>query len=941
MDETDRIAERSGQLSDVLLRVAAQLMLEMRPNGGGRPPPRLDSRLDRDLGLDSLGRVELLSRIERSFDVSLPEQLLASAETLRDLLGALSALPGGKLRPAFLRGERLDAPEAAAESAPDTAATLLEVLDRHCLTHPERPHIILYDDAGEGEEISYADLRNGAERMASGLLKRGLEPGRSVAVMLPTCRDYFYAFFGILLAGGVPVPIYPPTRLSQIEEHLQRHARILANAGAMMMITVPEARSAAWLLKTQTAGLQALLVPEELLQGGEHPPQPRTNPTDTALLQYTSGSTGNPKGVVLTHANLLANIRAMGRATGTSSTDLFVSWLPLYHDMGLIGAWLGSLYYAAPLVVMPPLAFLARPERWLWAIHRYRGTLSAAPNFAYELCVKKIRDSDMEGIDLGSWRMACNGAEPVSAAGMIAFRERFAAYGFRPEAIAPVYGLAESSVGLAFPPLGRGLKADRVRRAEFISGGRAVPAEAAERDPLTFVASGYPLPGHQIRIIDKMGHELPERMEGRLEFCGPSATSGYFRNPVETGRLFHNGWLDSGDLAYQAGGEIYITGRSKDIIIKGGRNVYPYELEEAIGAVPGIRKGCVALFGSSDPVSGAERLIVLAETREDAPEKLEELRSLISGLALDLTGSPPDDIVLAPPHTVLKTSSGKIRRAANRQFYEDCGGRVRPAPVWLQLTRLAWRGGVAQARDLTAALREISYAGYAWCLFALIAPPAWLLACLMPLPAWSWKVSRTAARTLLRLAGIRVDIETAGDLPKTSRCILVANHSSYLDGIVLVAALPGCYGFVAKRELKENFIARLYLQSMGSEFVERFDSQRGVEESERLKDAARRGEPLIFFPEGTFCRKPGLLPFKMGAFLVGAQTATPVLPVAISGTRSILHPDHWFPRRGRVRITMGSALKEDGTDWDAAIRLKEAARAEILRHCGEPDLADG
>ena len=941
MDEIKQMTEKTEQIDSIsneLLRIASQLMSEMHPNWIDSSSLRLDSRLDRDIGLDSLGRVELFSRIERSFDLSLPEQLLGSAETLRDLLRAISSMQD-KLRPGFAPVIQLQAPEEA-EMVSETASTLLDVLELHYQAHPERTHIILYDDTGDGDKISYADLRGGAEKIACGLLKRGLEPRQTVAIMLPTSPEYFYSFFGILLAGGIPVPIYPPTRLSQIEDHLRRHAGILANAQVKMMITVPEARSVAWLLKSQTTDLRSVLVPQELIQDWDDLLYPQINTHDTAFLQYTSGSTGNPKGVILSHVNLLANIRAMGLATRIKSTDVFVSWLPLYHDMGLIGAWLGSLYYAAPLVIMSPLDFLTRPERWLRAIHRYRGTLSAAPNFAYELCLKKVKDIDMQGVDLGSWRMAFNGAEPVSVASMIAFRERFAAYGFRPEAIAPVYGLAESSVGLAFPPVGRGLQVDRIRRGEFMSTGHAVPAEDSDNEALVFAAAGFPLPGHQIRIIDNMGHELPERMEGRLEFCGPSATSGYFRNQQETRRLFNGEWLDSGDLAYQAAGEIYITGRSKDIIIKAGRNMYPYELEEAVGAVPGIRKGCVAVFGSSDPVSGTERLIVLAETREIAPEKLEQLRDLINGLALDLLGSPPDDIVLAPPHTVLKTSSGKIRRAASRQFYEQGGRAVRTAPVWLQFLRLAWSGTVTQSRNLMSALQEILYAGYIWCLFAIIAPIAWLLACLMPFPAWSWTVSRTIARSFLFLAGIRLDIEGTENLPEDIPCILVANHSSYLDGLVLVAALRGCYGFVAKRELENSIISRLYLQRMGSEFVERFDYQQGLEDTGRIRESVMKGRSLIFFPEGTFSRRAGLMQFKIGAFLVGAQTSTTVVPVTIRGTRSILHPGHWFPRQGAVSITIIPGLKEDGTDWDAAIRLKDAARAEILQHCGEPDMSD-
>lgn len=939
MDNTDHITDddtRLDQISNELLRIATRLMNELRPGRNGSVTVHLGSSLDKDLGLGSLGRVELMSRIERSFETTLSEELLANAETLRDLLHALSSDTQGTLRFVPATEKCRYTPEAA-EMIPDSAATLPEALDLHCRLHPERQHILFYNDAGDGESISYAALREGAVKVAGELLLRGLEPRRTVAIMLPTSPEYFYIFFGILLAGGIPVPIYPPARLSQLEDHLRRHAGILANAGVAMMITIPEARSVAWLLKSQTSGLRSVFVPEELIRSGSEAPLSHINSSDTAFLQYTSGSTGNPKGVVLTHANLLANIRAMGQVTEIKSTDVFVSWLPLYHDMGLIGTWLGSLYYAAPLVIMSPLAFLARPERWLWAIHRYRGTLSAAPNFAYELCLKKITDNDIQGLDLGSWRMACNGAEPVSASSMVAFSERFAAYGFSPRAIAPVYGLAESSVGLAFPPPGRGLRVDRVRRDEFMTTGHAAPASLSDQDALLFVSSGYPLPGHQIRIMDPLGHELPERKEGRLEFCGPSATSGYFRNPEESGRLFHGEWLDSGDLAYMAGGDIYITGRSKDIIIKAGRNMYPYELEEAVGALPGIRRGCVAVFGSNDPVSGAERLIVLAETREDAPERREELRSLINGLAQDILGAPPDDIVLAPPHTVLKTSSGKIRRAASRQFYEE---GARAAPVWLQVLRLAGRGAATQMRNLLPALQEIVYAGYIWSVFALIAPAAWLAACLMPLPVGSWRVSRIAARIFLRLAGIRLCIEGEGHIPEHATCIVTANHSSYLDGLVLVAALPGCYGFVAKRELENNIISRCYLRSLGCIFVERFDFHQGVEDTDRMAECVAKGQSLIFFPEGTFCRRPGLLPFKMGAFLAAARTAAPVVPVSIRGTRSILHPDHWFPRKGMLTVTIGQPLREETTEWDAAIRLKDAARAEILRHCGEPDLSD-
>ncbi|MDP3136383.1 MAG: AMP-binding protein, partial [Burkholderiaceae bacterium] len=383
----------------------------------------LDSSLERDLGVDSLGRVELLLRAEREFGVSLPERVLTSAETPRDLLRFLlsSHAPVETVEKAVrtltLAGDSL---------LPEAAGTLLEALDWHVARHPDRVQIHLYDEGEQEHDLSYAELKAGAEAVAAALVGGGLETAQAVAIMLPTGRDYFFSFLGILIAGGIPVPIYPPLRLAQLEDHMRRHAGILANAQVAMMITVQEAKPVALLLRAQVPTLRSVVTPGEFEPGRTLELRPRLSAEDIAFLQYTSGSTGNPKGVVLTHANLLANIRAMGQAVGATANDVFVSWLPLYHDMGLIGAWLAGLYHGFPLVVMSPLAFLSRPQRWLWAIHRHRGTLSAAPNFASEWCLRKIEDADIEGLDLGSWRYAFNGAEPVNPDTISAFRDRFA-----------------------------------------------------------------------------------------------------------------------------------------------------------------------------------------------------------------------------------------------------------------------------------------------------------------------------------------------------------------------------------------------------------------------------------------------------------------------------------------------------------------------------------
>lgn len=922
----------------VLLETVRQLAAELHARSSGEISATLDDSLERNLGFDSLGRVELITRLERTFGINLPEQVAANAETPRDLLQAvLTAAPAA---PPLKERQRDETP-VRVQAEPSDALTLPEVLDWHVHAHPHRTHVTLLDETGKEAGISYAALQEGAAEVASGLLKHGLQPGQSVAIMLPTSRDYFGCFFGALLAGGVPVPIYPPARVSQIEDHLRRHAGILSNALAAVLITVPEAKPVARLLQAQVETLRAVVTVAELSVPGQVPGHP-IQAGQVALLQYTSGSTANPKGVALTHANLLTNIRAMGQAGRVTSTDVFVSWLPLYHDMGLIGAWLGSLYYACPLVVMSPVTFLGRPERWLWAIHQHRGTLSASPNFGYELCLHKIPEDALNGLDLSSWRMAFNGAEPVSPETILNFTQRFARYGLRAEAIAPVYGLAECSVGLAFPPPGRGPLIDRIKRDKFMRSGQADPVGSEEADALCFVACGQPLPGHQIKVVDATGSEVGERVEGRLEFKGPSATSGYFRNPEQNRQLFHGEWLDSGDLAYLAAGDLYLTGRAKDIIIRAGRNIYPHELEEAVGDIPGIRKGCVAVFGSPDPASGTERLVVLAEIRDADSGKGEELRAQINALTLDMLGMPADDIVLAPVRSVLKTSSGKIRRAACRELYQK--GAAPPRPVWWQVIRLAAAGVLPQLRRGGRVASDVLYAGYVWGLFCLLAPATWLATALLPRPAWGWAVSRGSAHLLSRLSGTPLAVHGAENLPEAP-CVLVANHASYLDGIVLVAALPvgsgaaGHFSFVAKRELLGSIVSRVYLRHIGSNFVERFDPERGVEELKQVALSLRLGRRPIFFPEGTFDRMPGLLPFRMGAFVVAAEAGAPIVPVNIRGTRSILRADHWFPRRGVITVTVSKPIMPDGKDWAAAIRLRDAARREILRLCGEPDLA--
>ena len=916
-----------------LCELVAAALRDLHPGEPGTIEVTPESTLDGDLGFDSLGRVDLFTRIERAAGVALPEDALQSAETVADLWRAveqgrpLSAASGMAVAPSPA------APIQAEGAGPADVAgaqTLVEVLDARVRAEPERVHLICLEGDAE-TRLTHRQLAEGAAAVAAGLLRAGLRPRQTVAIMLPTSPEYFFTYFGILCAGGIPVPIYPPARASQLEDHVRRHTGILANAQARLMVSVPQASAVARLLQARVPGLRRVLTPAELAAGGGTwgASQVQVQAEDVAFIQYTSGSTGAPKGVALTHANLLANIRAMAQATRATPDDVFVSWLPLYHDMGLIGAWLGGLVVGFPLVVMSPLAFLARPQRWLEAITRYRGTLSAAPNFAYAMCLARIDDATLATLDLSSWRLAFNGAEAVSPDTIERFARRFAACGLRPEAVAPVYGLAEASVGLLFPLPERGPLIDRVQREDFEREHRAVPAAPQDGGALRFVACGRPLPGHTVRIVDDEGRELPERVEGRLEFQGPSATRGYWRNPAQTARLFDRGWLDTGDRAYLADGEVYVTGRVKDIVIRGGRNLHPQEIEDSVAAVEGVRKGGVAAFGRADVRTGTEQLVVLAEVDPRSARDETALRAGVAQAVIGAIGEPADEIVLAPPGTVLKTSSGKVRRSACRELLAS--GRVgRPvASARWQWLRLALGAAGLRLQAAAAALFGLRAAVLFW----LLAPPAWLLTVLMPTPDAAWAFARRSARLLLRGAGVPVAVRGLEHWPADRPCVLVCNHGSYLDGVALVAALPRPCTFVAKQELAGQFVAGRFLRRLGALFVERFDARRSLVDSQRLAEAAHAARPLLVFPEGTFRTDPTPLPYHLGGFLAAVQAGVPVLPLVLCGTREML-PDgsHW-PKRTELILHIEPPIEPPQAPeaMHAAVALRDATRSVILR----------
>ena len=919
----------------ILLEIIKKLSEEIH---GGRIHA-LDEKSDliRDAGIDSLARIELLLRIDRTFGITLSEEDAMNASNVTDLIRAMEKVQSVKPRKESGQNIIPIVQEKRELKRPENAKTLAEVLEWYNENFPDNEYIrFLPSGEGAEESLTYSRLYRGAERIASGLRDAGYAPGKCAAIMLPTGFDYLYSFFGIILAGNIPVPIYPPQSKKHIEEHLKRQITILKNSEAAVLITVPEAMELKFLLKSSLVNLKDVVTPENLMsESSKIIVLPDAE--DIAFIQYTSGTTGNPKGVILSHSNLLSNIRSMGRAINVTDEDLFVSWLPLYHDMGLIGAVFATLYHGVPLVLMSPLSFIAKPRRWMEAIHKYRGTISAAPNFAYELCLNAIQEDTINSLDLGSWRLALNGAEPISPATLEKFAEKFSKCGFKRSSLFPVYGLAENSVGLSFPPPGRGPVIDHVDREAFSEKRLAVPVRDMEGSKdLLFVGCGSALPDNRIRIVREDGREAAEREVGRIQFISPSSTKGYYRNPDATESLYRGKWLDSGDNGYIANGELFITGREKEIIIRAGRNIYPYELEDAIGEIPGVRPGGVAVFALRNS-DGTERMIVVAESRNQKEKERAKIIESITELCVKLHQFAPDDIVIAPLRTVLRTSSGKIRRGDIKKLYES-GNIGKTSSVRMQMFRLGLSSIPGRISRILSMSAHLLYGSGFWIAAAFFSLPALLSILLIPGIKSRFSALRFLLRCFFFTVRIKRNISGKEHIRNASDVIFVSNHTSYLDGAFIISLIPFPVRFIAKSEFRNKFFAGLILKRLGVIFVERFDPRTGLADVRSISEHASESYPLYFFAEGTFTKNAGLRPFRMGAFATAVNNRHGIVPISINGARSILPDENYLPFHGNVRITVFEIIQEEGAGWDAAINMRNRVREKILEHCGEADL---
>jgi len=544
----------------------------------------------------------------------------------------------------------------------------------------------------EEVRFTWAEVNGRARRAAGALVARGVREGDRVAIVLRTEPAFLDAFFGAMHAGAVPVPLYPPVRLGRMDEYVAATARMLRVSGARVVVT---SRTVARILGRAVAGAGpgldlGVLDAAELASGSET--VVARGGSDLALVQFSSGSTVDPRPVALSQANLVAQVESLMGIIEPTRADVLVSWLPLYHDMGLIGCLLGAVGYPGPLVLIPPEHFLARPALWLRAIGRHRGTISAAPHFAYAYATERVRDGDLDGLSLRSWRIALDGAEPVTVGALQRFAVRFAPLGFDPGALMPVYGLSEASLAVTFsppgrPPLAEGLDPARLAGGEVVPGRREV------------VSVGRPVPGVEVEVRDGEGAPLPERRLGRIHVRGPSVMQGYLGDEGATARALRHGWLDTGDLGFHAGGELFVHGRAKDLVIVRGANHAPEEFESALAGIEGLRPGCAVALGFVPQDGDGEELLVLAERVRAAREDGHALEGAVRAAVLSRTGVKAHTVRLLEPGTLPRTSSGKMRRSeALRRFLAGTLAPPRRVNV-LSLAREVVRSGIASARS--------------------------------------------------------------------------------------------------------------------------------------------------------------------------------------------------------------------------------------------------
>jgi acyl-CoA synthetase (AMP-forming)/AMP-acid ligase II len=549
------------------------------------------------------------------------------------------------------------------------AQTIVELLEQRSESPQADALAIRFWEHGHWIEWSWREYWASAQCAAACFLEAGIRRGDHVLIVTPLVRPAVAAIFGLWTIGAVPIQLGIPPRMQSRAGFFQNLADTAERLDARFLLLQSQDVPLASVGRFRVLDIDAVFKPARV--------SPLSKPVrgETAFLQLTSGSTSHPRAVIISHECLMLHMRSMSQRLPSHSGSIAVSWLPLHHDMGLVGGLLFPFYNGFPAHMISTADFQRSPGLWLETISRVRATITAAPPSAYAICIQLAARLQSRGCDLSAWECAMIGAEPISPSLLDRFAEAFAPMGFRSEAFFPVYGLAEATVAVTFPRLLAKTQIDRVQQAALECEARAVPA-CDSQSSLAFVGVGTPIDGTEIRIAGAGGYPLPERGVGEVQVRSTSLALGYYGEPEATKATFQDGWLHTGDLGYLAGDVLFVTGRQKEIIIKGGHNLVPSILEEIAGAVAGVRPGAVAAVGIPSPELETELVCVAAETRCDRiehPALVERIR-----LALKVRGVAVDRVFLLPPGCLPKTTSGKLQRNA---IVRMLAGQLKTAPV--------------------------------------------------------------------------------------------------------------------------------------------------------------------------------------------------------------------------------------------------------------------
>ncbi len=516
---------------------------------------------------------------------------------------------------------------------------------------------------GTERTMPFVEIREEARRRACHFASRGLVKGDRLAIVVPDPEEFVLSFLGAIFAGVVPVPMVPQLSFKNVETYHDTVAHIAKASGAKLLLTNEATRPYVEPAAARVEGLGPLLTTADIAGPMSGEVKADVTGDDLCFLQFTSGSTSKPKGVVVTHRNLAWNSQSfmIHGLEKDSSFDKGVSWLPLFHDMGLIGFVIGPLFTNIPVVFLPTASFVRNPRLWLDTIHKHRGTITYAPNFAYQLVSKRLKEKDVEGWDLSCMRRTGCGAEPIQARTLREFSDKLAPAKFDPKSFIPSYGMAEATLAITFTPLGKGLRSDKIDPKEREN---AVAQPSTAEDAHELVNCGRPFPDHEVAIVDEQGNRLPDRKVGEIVTRGPSICQGYYREPELTEAAFKDGWLHTGDLGYTIDGEVFVCGRLKDLIIIRGRNFYPNDIEWVVSELPGVRRGNVVAF-SVDGAEG-EELVICAEAFQSEAKGLTETisQAVLAHFSLNVY-----KVVIVPQGTLPRTSSGKAQRRKTKQMF--------------------------------------------------------------------------------------------------------------------------------------------------------------------------------------------------------------------------------------------------------------------------------